>query len=311
MSGGPVVRERDAETVASSAPFDLKGYLARLDIGPQRALAAAYDAACAALIGENDTQRGKDGNLYKKKSAWRKLGRHFGISVHSSLEDTKIVHFEDGEWCAFAHAAAIAPWGQRFDDVAACGSDEELGNRTITYADAVATAMTRAANRAVSNLIAMGEVSAEEINDRGAVREREALPVCPVCEGPMWDNRNRKRNPNAPDLRCKDRDCAGVYQKWPVPVEAKMSEAALRRGRETPIPHRLAGVEWAQGLRIMEVEEDLLDDLAAAFRAAGMARWAQVAAAEPAFREAARQRADVVAEAAAGDGPEAEPSSDD
>jgi hypothetical protein len=36
---------------------------------------------------------------------------------------------------------------------------------------------------------------------------------CPKCGGPMWDNRQTKRNPKAPDFKCKDRTCQGVI--WP------------------------------------------------------------------------------------------------
>lgn len=38
-------------------------------------------------------------------------------------------------------------------------------------------------------------------------------PPCPRCTGPMWDNRANKRSPRAPDWRCKDKECGGVY--WP------------------------------------------------------------------------------------------------
>jgi len=38
-------------------------------------------------------------------------------------------------------------------------------------------------------------------------------PPCPVCAGPMWDNRGRKHNPRAPDFRCKTAGCQGVI--WP------------------------------------------------------------------------------------------------
>jgi hypothetical protein len=38
-------------------------------------------------------------------------------------------------------------------------------------------------------------------------------PNCPKCQGPMWDNRVGKRNPKAPDFKCKDRECDGVV--WP------------------------------------------------------------------------------------------------
>src|SRR5207253_3481432 len=39
-------------------------------------------------------------------------------------------------------------------------------------------------------------------------------PVCPKCGGPMWDNRDSKRNPRAPDFRCRNRVCDGVL--WPA-----------------------------------------------------------------------------------------------
>ena len=38
-------------------------------------------------------------------------------------------------------------------------------------------------------------------------------PACPKCGGPMWDNRSSKRNPKAPDFKCKDKNCEGAV--WP------------------------------------------------------------------------------------------------
>lgn len=40
-----------------------------------------------------------------------------------------------------------------------------------------------------------------------------SAPSCPNCNGPMWDNRVDKRNPKAPDFKCKDKNCDGVI--WP------------------------------------------------------------------------------------------------
>ncbi len=34
-----------------------------------------------------------------------------------------------------------------------------------------------------------------------------AVPVCPKCGGDAWDNRQGKKNPKAPDFRCKDKTC--------------------------------------------------------------------------------------------------------
>jgi hypothetical protein len=39
------------------------------------------------------------------------------------------------------------------------------------------------------------------------------IPTCPKCSGEMWDNRPSKRNPKAPDFKCKDKACDGVV--WP------------------------------------------------------------------------------------------------
>lgn len=33
---------------------------------------------------------------------------------------------------------------------------------------------------------------------------------CPKCHGHTWDNRTTKRNPKAPDYKCKDKGCDGA-----------------------------------------------------------------------------------------------------
>jgi len=48
---------------------------------------------------------------------------------------------------------------------------------------------------------------------------------CPKCGGRMWDNRLTKRNPKAPDYKCRDRSCDGVI--WPPkPGKAEKDEKA-------------------------------------------------------------------------------------
>ena len=51
-------------------------------------------------------------------------------------------------------------------------------------------------------------------------------PACPKCGGRMWDNRATKRNPRAPDFKCRDRSCDGVI--WP----AKDAPKAPAQGNE-------------------------------------------------------------------------------
>jgi len=53
--------------------------------------------------------------------------------------------------------------------------------------------------------------------ERG-VADATDVPACPVCSGRMWDNRVGKRNPKAPDFKCRDRRCDGVV--WRLPERA-------------------------------------------------------------------------------------------
>ena len=44
-------------------------------------------------------------------------------------------------------------------------------------------------------------------------------PSCPKCGGRMWDNRLSKKNPKAPDYKCRNRSCEGVI--WPPKPSAR------------------------------------------------------------------------------------------
>lgn len=46
-----------------------------------------------------------------------------------------------------------------------------------------------------------------------ATASADDLGPCPKCGGPVWDNRLTKRNPKAPDGKCRNRSCDGVI--WP------------------------------------------------------------------------------------------------
>jgi hypothetical protein len=55
-----------------------------------------------------------------------------------------------------------------------------------------------------------------EVNEEPAPAAEEfddPTVSCPTCGGRMWDNRCTKKNPKAPDYKCRDRSCAGVI--WP------------------------------------------------------------------------------------------------
>jgi hypothetical protein len=56
---------------------------------------------------------------------------------------------------------------------------------------------------------------------------------CPKCGGRMWDNRLTKRNPKAPDYKCRDRSCDGVI--WPPKgTKAETTKASSEETEEIP-----------------------------------------------------------------------------
>ena len=65
-------------------------------------------------------------------------------------------------------------------------------------------------------------------------------PACPKCGGRMWDNRATKRNPKAPDFKCRDRSCDGVI--WP-PKPGRATTA----GSKTESPAELDVAPLATG----------------------------------------------------------------
>jgi hypothetical protein len=74
------------------------------------------------------------------------------------------------------------------------------------------------------------------------------VPPCPKCGGRMWDNRLGKRNPRAPDFKCRDRTCDGVI--WPPKpgskstTEADATEASTQEAeRQVPLATELGSEE--------------------------------------------------------------------
>jgi hypothetical protein len=60
-----------------------------------------------------------------------------------------------------------------------------------------------------------------------ATAPEPAAPECPICAGEMWDNRASKKNPRAPDFKCKTAGCEGII--WP-PREAGATPVAVPAG---------------------------------------------------------------------------------
>ncbi|MGH3993188.1 MAG: hypothetical protein ACRDSN_12090, partial [Pseudonocardiaceae bacterium] len=141
----------------------------------------AYQRLLRDLLEPSDWQtEDKHGNAlekpFLKKSGWRKIARAFNLSferVHSAIEresDGSAVRAE--VWIR-----AVAPNGQYGDGDGYCSAEEvrfkSWKGRQKLENDLRSTATTRAKNRATSDLVGMGEVSAEEIAPGGEHQEHE------------------------------------------------------------------------------------------------------------------------------------------
>ena len=119
----------------------------------------AYQKITELMLDESDYQQ-IQGRAFKKKSAWRKYARAFNITTE--IIDKDIVKTDKGavKEASFIVRATL-PTGRYADGWGNCSRQE--GNKAHPNHDIPATAMTRATNRAIADLIGAGEVTAEEI----------------------------------------------------------------------------------------------------------------------------------------------------
>ncbi len=218
---------------AAPQPLSFAEVLARVAnddaIRAQQQLVVAYDRACRALIGPNDIQR-DGGREFKKKSAWLKLARYFGInteivSVYGSWETD-----EDGQrhYMAEATVRGVAAWGQTAEDIGVCTTRESRLKKPAQKSKADkhirATAVTRARNRVISDLIAAGEVSAEEMEFGGATS----------VELPATTDQVARITDLMSDRRMDGRDRAAMIRRLERGMTAEAAEMAIEYLEELP-----------------------------------------------------------------------------
>lgn len=130
---------------------------------------AEYQELLPKLLRESDYQEAEAGKKFVKKSGWRKIGAAFDLDVRIIAE---VVERDDYGRILRAKttARATAPSGRVMDGDGYCTIDEFTGRRANNPKlenDLRGTAATRAKNRAISDLVGMGEVSAEEVETGG------------------------------------------------------------------------------------------------------------------------------------------------
>jgi hypothetical protein len=138
----------------------------------------AYQSLLPRLLSDSDYQQAERGKRFVKKSGWRKIARAFNLSLEIVRET---VERDDEGQPVRAHviARAVAPNGTYQDGDGYCAIDESRfsrsGGRQKVENDLRATATTRAKNRAIADLVGMGEVSAEEVASGGHVPQANPL----------------------------------------------------------------------------------------------------------------------------------------
>lgn len=131
-------------------------------VTPEQAVTAfkAYQDLAEKIMTKDDVQQIGD-KEFKKKSFWRKCQRFFNLSLELVKEWKE--EKADKSYTYFVIYRATAPNGAFMDGDGACTNNEK--GRLRTEHDTRSTAHTRAKNRAISDLVAFGEVSAEEVDD--------------------------------------------------------------------------------------------------------------------------------------------------
>jgi hypothetical protein len=163
---GTAVEEPDRTRGRELALVRRHEVLRPLDVTEQVQAMRAYQEGLRALLDPSDWQSaGRE--RFVKKSGWRKIAAWFDLTIEQVREG--VDRDETGAPIrAFTVARAIAPSGRHADGDGYCSVEEdrfaEARGRKKLENDLRSTATTRAVNRAVSNLVGMGAVSAEEID---------------------------------------------------------------------------------------------------------------------------------------------------
>lgn len=147
-----------------------------LPMAPEQArqMMQAYQELTASIIGPEDRQR-VDDKEFVKRSGFQKLAAAYGVSTEILFQNVETVT-RDGETILVARSLVRAthPSGRHADGDGTCASNERRfrrGDQRMEH-NLASTAATRAVNRAVSNLIAFGSVSAEEAEESATTTTR-------------------------------------------------------------------------------------------------------------------------------------------
>jgi len=122
-----------------------------------------------------------DGKPFRKKGYWRALAVAFNLTVEP-VDERREVHgtLDDGSdnyVYVITYRAATQTGRAATGDGACAAAEKQRGRMKASEHNVRSHAHTRAYNRAVSNLVGFGEVSAEEVDREGPVAVSRPAPT--------------------------------------------------------------------------------------------------------------------------------------
>ena len=166
-----------------------------VDVEGAKAFMDNYQEVCKALLDKSDFQNIKVNGKpkpFKKKSAWRKIATAFNIS--DDIVEKEIIRDDNYQIIsANFFVRATAPNGRYGHGTGSCSIFDKIKNSDLEQPsnfelrkrfnnaenDVIGTAHTRAKSRAISDLVGMGEVSAEEMAEMGVIEKPKKVSVKP------------------------------------------------------------------------------------------------------------------------------------
>lgn len=235
-----------------------------------QAAIAEYEALKAAIIRPGDVQK-IQGRDFLKKSFWRRVATCFGLSLELVSETRG--HDEKGGLFYSVIYRAVAPNGRVMTADGYC-SQSEQGRGGWPEHNVRATAHTRAKNRAISDLVGGGEVSADELTE---YVEADPAPATPSQASP-----NRPQPAKTTAVTAAARHTSAGTDLWAevreLATQLMLSDEErgdlFKRHKKdraailTELRERYAAEQGADATGIVAAEEDM--DLANAFPHAGV-----------------------------------------
>jgi len=122
------------------------------------------------------------GKPFRKKNYWRGVATAFSLDV-TLVSEQRVEEGKDWGWLVVYRA--MASIGRTADGDGSCFASEKTRGQDTIH-NVRAHAHTRAFNRAVSNLVGFGEVSAEEITDGSSARSGDARAISDAQRKRLW-----------------------------------------------------------------------------------------------------------------------------